>query len=140
MSYPPPPPPGYGPPTPPPYQYPPRGPVPYQPITREKVTQDVKNILQQLGFEVIEAKRCTAMVEFQKGYVSYYQPHELGNVQAVLQVFTEQECKPNNVKTLYLWHGQETGRNTIHIGFFKSHQTSESSPLVTLVMITIYTV
>ena len=138
LSYPPsPPPPGY-PPGPPPYQYPPRGPAPYPPLTRDKVIQDVKGMLQQNGFEVVEAHRCSAMLEIQRGYVSYFQPHEIGNVQAVLQVFIEQECKPNGVNRVYVWTSREGNQNFVHVGFFKQPQpTGEPT---TLIMVTIFTV
>ena len=125
-------------PPPPPYQYPPRGPTPYPPITREKVIQDIKSILQQSGFEVIEARRCSAMLEIQRGYVSYFQPHEIGNVQAVLQVFIEQECKPNDVRTVYVWTSREVNQNFVHVGFFRQPQVPGES--TSLIMITIFTV
>jgi hypothetical protein len=110
----------------------------YPVLTRDRVIQEVKTELNNDEIDVTEARRCRANVEIMKGYVYYFQPHELTNVQAVLQSFVEQECKPSKIKRVYLWSTREGGQTRLDVGFFE-RQEKETEPTA-LVMLSVVTV
>jgi hypothetical protein len=122
-----------------PYQYPgSQYQYQYPVLTREKVAQEVKTELQHDEIAVTEARRCSANVEVMKGYVYYFQPHELTNVQAVLQSFIEQECKPRKIKSMYLWSTREGNQSRLDVGFFEKIG-KENEPTI-LTMLSVVTV